>query len=472
MTVSRKNNSVNSLLSELGKIPPQATDMEDAVLGAIMLEKDAVLIASDILTPDAFYKEQHKEIFSAALRLFHRNAPIDILTITQELRAVSQLDFVGGAFYISELTNRVASAAHLEYHARIVQDKYLLRKLIEISSKIQRDAFEEGADPFDLLSSADLELNQVNNSIVGKEDVGIREALTDAMQEIEIASNHAGGIAGIPSGFYELDIVTHGWQPTSLIIIAARPGMGKTSLAMQLARNAAVNHKKPVGVFSLEQSTTQLTKRLISLESGIAHDNLVNGNLKDADWHQIHAKTSKLASSLIRIDDTPALTISALRSKARRMKRKFGIELLIVDYLQQMNGRTGDNRSMNREQEITAISEALKGLAKELNIPVIALAQLSREVERRGGKKPQLSDLRESGGIEQAADQVIFLYRPEYYGMEKDDLSGESLAGLGFLIVAKNRHGRTETDGIKLGFDGPHYRFYDLKADNYNEPNF
>ena len=450
----------NAMFSELSKLPPQAIEEEEVVLGALMLERDAISVVLEILEAESFYKDEHKEIYGAIRRLFEKSQPIDIITVTNELRASGKLEFVGGPFYVSELTNRVASAANIEFHARIVSQKYILRKLIEIASQIQGDAYDEGMDVFDLLDKAEKELFSITEKNLRSSTDPMGLLISKALTQIEEIRNQTDGLSGIPSGYTDLDRITSGFQRSDLIILAARPGMGKTAFVMSLARNAAVDFNKPVAVFSLEMSSLQLVLRLISSEAEIDSMKLKNGNLADHEWHQLHVKISKLSVAPIYIDDTAALNVFELRAKCRRLKAQYGIEMVIIDYLQLMGGNKDGKNNMNREQEISTISRSLKGLAKELNIPVIALSQLSRQVEQRGGaKKPILSDLRESGSIEQDADQVMFIYRPEYYGLTEDE-EGRPVQGIAEIIIAKNRHGSIES--VPLRFISKYARFANL----------
>ena len=455
----RKTTVAGGMWSELGKLPPQAIETEEAVLGALMLERDAISTAIEILRPESFYKDEHKEIYEAILNLFGKSQPIDLLTVTNELRLTAKLEFAGGAYYISELTNRVGSAANLEYHARIVAQKYILRKLIEVSSKIQTDAFEETTDVFDLLDRTEKDLFSITEQNLRNAPDSMSVLINKAIKQMEEIKLNTDGMSGIGSGFTALDRITSGWQRSDLIILAARPGMGKTAFVLGLARNAAIDFNKPVAIFSLEMSSIQLVQRLISSESEISSMKLRNGDLRDHEWQQLNSKISKLTQAKIFIDDTPALNVFELRAKCRRLKAQYDIDMVIIDYLQLMSGNRDGKSSMNREQEISAISRSLKGLAKELNIPVIALSQLSRAVEQRGAtKKPILSDLRESGSIEQDADQVLFIYRPEYYGLTEDE-NGNPTQGLAEIIIAKNRHGALET--VPLRFIDKYARFTD-----------
>lgn len=462
----KRRSAITNVLNDLGKIPPQAVDIEQVVLGALMLERDAISVVLEILEPDSFYKDEHKEIYSAIRKLFEQSQPIDILTVTNQLRSEGKLEFVGGAYYISELTNRVGSAANIEYHARIVAQKYIMRKLIEISSQIQKDAFDETTDVFDLLDRAEKELFSITENNLRSTYANMGQLISQALTQIEDIANNTEGLSGVPTGYTELDRITSGFQKSDLIIVAARPGMGKTSFVMSVARNAAVDFKKPVAVFSLEMSSVQLVLRLISAEAEIPSDKLKNGKLAQHEWHQLHNRINKLSQAGVYIDDTAALNVFELRAKCRRLKAQYDIQMIIIDYLQLMvAGREGKSNT-NREQEISTISRSLKSLAKELNVPVIALSQLSRQVEQRGGtKKPILSDLRESGSIEQDADQVIFIYRPEYYGITEDE-EGRPVTGLAEIIIAKNRHGAT--DSVYLRFIDKFARFADLN--DYGTP--
>jgi replicative DNA helicase len=424
---------------DLGKIPPQAVELEEAVLGAIMLEKDAILQIIDLLKPESFYKDEHQKIFQAIVDLTSGNRAIDLLTVTEELRKKKQLEEVGGPVYITQLTSRVASAAHLEFHARIVAQKHIQRELIRVSSEIQSRAFDESTDVDDLLDFSEAELFNIAQGNIKKESQKVSVLIKEAILQMEEASKRADSLIGIPSGFTKLDRMTNGWQNSDLVIIAARPSMGKTAFVLTMARNMAVEHNRAVAIFSLEMASLQLVNRLIVAETELPSNRIRNGKLADFEWEQLDYKIKKLVDAPIFIDDTPAISIFELRAKARRLKRQHNIDILIIDYLQLMTG-TPDTRG-NREQEVSTISRSLKGIAKELNIPVIALSQLNRSVEIRSGtKRPQLSDLRESGAIEQDADMVIFIHRPEKYGLMEDE-NGNSLRGLAEIILAKHRNG-------------------------------
>lgn len=442
-----------------GKLQPQAVELEEAVLGAMLLEKESLSLVIDTLSPESFYKEQNGRIFSAIQRLFNASEPVDILTVTQELKRSGELELVGGSFYVSSLTNRIASSANVEFHARIVAQKFLQRELIRISTETIKSAYEDSTDVFELLDQTTQNIFQVLDSNVRKQGDKMVNLIAKAIEEIEAAAAQTDGLIGVPSGFTALDRITGGWQKSDLLILAARPGMGKTAFVVSMAKNAAVEFNKPVAIFSLEMSSIQLVKRLISSETEITQDKILKGNLDNHEFVQLNERIKKLSVAPLFIDDTPALSIFELRAKARRLKENENIQLIIIDYLQLMSG--GPDSKGNREQEISNISRGLKSLAKELEIPIIALSQLSRQVENRpgGSKRPQLSDLRESGAIEQDADMVMFIYRPEYYGLEVDE-NNEPTKGRAEIIIAKNRHGALET--VKLRFVGQYAKFADL----------
>ena len=459
----RKSPSQNVL--EAGKMQPQAVELEEAVLGALMLEKEAVNDVIDILSPNSFYKEDHQKIYAAIQVLFQRSEPIDILTVTQELKNTGELDFVGGPFYISQLTNRIASSANIEFHARIISQKHILRELIRISTETIKKAFDETTDVFDLLDSAERDLFSVAEGNIRKNYDKMSTLLHQAIKQIETISQQEDGVSGIPTGFTELDRVTSGFQRSDMIVLAARPGMGKTAFILSLARNTAVDFGHAVAVFSLEMSSLQLVNRLIASETELAAEKLKKGNLENHEWEQLNAKIGKLSEAPIFIDDTPGLSVFELRAKARRLKAQHDVQLIVIDYLQLMSA--GGEGKGNREQEISTISRSIKSIAKELNIPIIALSQLSRAVETRGGdKRPMLSDLRESGAIEQDADMVMFIYRPEYYGLTEDE-EGNPTNGVGELIVAKHRNGALEN--VKVKFIPHLAKFTNLETDEFFE---
>lgn len=446
--------------TEFGKVQPQAVDLEEAVLGALMLDREAVNDVIDLLSPESFYKDQHQKIFKTIQVLFQQSEPIDILTVTEQLKKDGVLDVVGGPQYIAQLTNRVASSANVEFHGRIISQKHILRELIRISSETLKDAYDNTTDVFDLLDRTEQNLFSVAEGNIRRSYDSLSDLMHKALKQIEEAQNKEGSVTGIETGFSELDKVTGGFQPSDLIVLAARPGMGKTAFVLSMARNSAVDFNRPVAVFSLEMSNLQLVNRLIASESELDADKLKKGNLKDYEWEQLNAKIDRLSEAPILIDDTPALSVFELRAKCRRLKAQFDIQMVIIDYLQLMT--TGGDGKGNREQEISTISRSIKSIAKELNVPIIALSQLNRSVETRGGdKKPQLSDLRESGAIEQDADMVMFIYRPEYYDI-KETAEGRPTDGLGELIIAKHRNGALTTVPIK--FIQRLAKFTDLEA--------
>lgn len=451
---------------EKGKIPPQAIDLEEVVLGAMMIDKKGVDEVIDILSPDAFYKDAHKFIFEAIFKLFENSEPVDLLTVSSQLKKDEKLDLVGGDFYLISLTQRVSSSAHIEFHARIILQKYIQRSLIKISNEIIEDAYDETKDVFDLLDNAEAKLYEVTQGNVKKSTETAQNLVLQAKKKIEEISNKEG-LSGIPSGFDKLDKLTSGWQPSDLIIVAARPGMGKTALTLTMARNMAVNSNIPVAFFSLEMSSVQLITRLISSETALSSEKLRTGKLEKHEWEQLNVKVKTLEKAPLYIDDTPSLSIFDLRAKARRLASQYGIKLIVIDYLQLMTAG-GSMKGGNREQEISTISRNLKALAKELNVPVIALSQLSRAVETRGGsKRPLLSDLRESGAIEQDADIVSFIYRPEYYKIDEwDDEERSPTEGQAEFIVAKHRNGGL--DNIRLKFIGHLGKFDNL--DDFDTP--
>jgi replicative DNA helicase len=443
-----------------GKIPPQSIPLEEAVLGAIMTTKDSLSVVLDILRPETFYVDANQFIYKAMLRLFERSQPIDLLTLTEELKKQGNIDKIGGTYYLVDLTNRVASAANIEFHARILAQKHIQRELIRASTGIVKEAYEDTTDVFDLLDKAETELFAIAQNNLSRGAETLSSLSSKVLKTLEGLSTKEDGLTGVPTGFTNLDRLTSGWQPSDLIIVAARPGMGKTSFTLALARNAAVDFNKPVAMFSLEMSNVQFAQRLISMEAEISGSKLRTGKLEAHEWHQLHSAIEKLSTAGIYIDDTPGINVFELRAKCRRLKMQHDIQMIIIDYLQLMSGTGSEGKGANREQEISTISRALKGLAKELSVPVIALSQLSRAVETRGGaKRPQLSDLRESGAIEQDADIVSFIYRPEYYGLLEDE-DGSSLKGVAELIIAKHRNGALET--VKLKFTDQYAKFGNL----------
>jgi len=439
-------NSV-ALMSEFGKIPPQDIDLERVVLGAMMLERNAVNEVIDILNENSFYDPKHQYIYRAIRGLFATTNPIDLVTVTQYLIKNGELEASGGAAYVASLTARVASAANIQMHARLVSEKFIKRELIRVSSEIIRDAYDETVDVFELLNGAEKNLFAIAENNMSKQVTNMQTAVREAVNEIEKAAKNADGVPGVPTGFRKLDAITAGWQRSDMIVLAARPGMGKTAFVLSMARNTAVDYKMGVAVFSLEMSAVQLVKRLIASEARLDAEKLRTGKLADHEFQQLYSKITRLSEAPIYIDDTPGISILDFRAKCRRLKHERNIELIIIDYLQLMSAK--DGKGGTREQEISTISRSIKEIAKELNVPIIALSQLSRSVESRGGdKKPQLSDLRESGAIEQDADIVSFIYRPEYYGI--DNLDGEDVTGVGEIIIAKHRNGSLGSVRLKF----------------------
>src|SRR5690349_9663856 len=450
----RRKSSLDLSTMVYGKVPPQAKDLEEAVLGAIMLEKNAFDTVAEILKPECFYVEGHQRIFRCMQSLANKSQPIDILTVVEELRMREELELVGGPYYVTKLTNTVVSSANIEAHSRIILQKFIQRELIRISGEIISDAYEDSTDVFELLDDAESKIYEVTSTHLRNNYETIDSVLVKTIQRIEDLRHKNEDITGVPTGFPGLDRVTYGWQMTDLIILAARPSVGKTAFALNLARNAALHPTKPtpVAFFSLEMSAGQLVQRILSAESEIWLEKISRGKLEEHEMKQLYAKgIQRLATAPIFIDDTAALNIFELRAKCRRLKNKHNVGLIIIDYLQLMSG-TGENRNGNREQEISNISRNLKALAKELNVPIIALSQLSRAVEQRGAKDgsrvPQLSDLRESGAIEQDADMVMFLYRPEYYDVTTS-AEGDNIKGLTEVKIAKHRNGMLDTVKLK-----------------------
>ena len=466
------SNQGNIISLERGKIPPQALDLEEVVLGAMMIDKKGVDEVIDILSPEAFYKEAHQYIFDAIFKLFENSEPIDLLTVSSQLRKDQKLDQVGGDFYLISLTQKVSSSAHIEFHARIILQKFIQRSLIKISNEIIEDSYDETKDVFDLLDKAESKLYEVTQGNIKKSSETAQDLVIQAKKKIEEISNKEG-LSGIPSGFDKLDKLTSGWQESDLIIVAARPGMGKTALTLSMARNIAVNQNIPVAFFSLEMASVQLITRLISSETGLSSEKLRTGRLEKHEWEQLNVKVKSLEKAPLFIDDTPSLSIFDLRAKARRLSSQHGIKLIVVDYLQLMTAG-GGQKGGNREQEISMISRNLKALAKELSIPVIALSQLSRAVETRGGsKRPLLSDLRESGSIEQDADVVMFVYREAYYLERKEPRPAtvehaewqakmNEVSNLAELIIGKQRHG--PTGNIMVEFEAMFTKFKDTQS--------
>ncbi len=446
----------------MGKVQPQAIDVEEAVLGALMLEKDAYSVISDLLKPETFYEHKNQLIFEAIQQLALNQEPIDMLTVTNKLQMNGVLDEVGGPFYIATLTGKVGSAAHVEYHARIIAQKALARNLINFAGGIESKAFDETTDIDELMQAAEGELFQLSQHNIKKDVVQIDPVIQDALKKIEQAANRSDGLSGLPSGFHELDKMTSGWQNTDLVIIAARPAMGKTAFVLSMVKNMAVDYNIPVGMFSLEMSNLQLVNRLLQNVCEISGEKVKSGKLTREEWTQLTTRITRLQGAPIFVDDTPGLSVFELRTKARRLVREHGVKMIMIDYLQLMTA--AGMQFGSREQEVSTISRSLKGLAKELDIPIIALSQLNRGVETRQGegKRPQLADLRESGAIEQDADMVCFIHRPEYYKIYEDE-KGNDLRGLAEIIIAKHRSG--SVGDVRLKFRGEFVRFQNMDED-------
>ena len=427
-------------VDEYGHLQPQAPELEEAVLGALMIEKDAYSLVSEILRPESFYEHRNQLIYAAITDLAIQQKPIDILTVTEQLRSRGNLEEVGGPFYITQLSGKVASSAHIEYHARIIAQKFLARELISFTSNIQTKAFDETQDVDDLMQEAEGKLFEISQQNMKKDYTQINPVIQEAYEMLQKAAARTDGLSGLSSGFHQLDKMTSGWQNSDLIIIAARPAMGKTAFVLSMAKNMAVTNKVPVALFSLEMSNVQLVNRLIVNVCEIPGEKIKSGQLAPYEW-----------------DDTPSLSVFELRTKARRLVREHGVKIIIIDYLQLMNASGMSFGS--RQEEVSTISRSLKGLAKELNIPIVALSQLNRGVESRegiDGKRPQLSDLRESGAIEQDADMVCFIHRPEYYKIYTDE-KGNDLHGMAEIIIAKHRNGAV--GDVLLRFRAEYARF-------------
>ena len=454
-------------IEALGRLAPQALEFEAAVLGACLIEKDAFGQAADILKAESFYDPKHQEIFAAMKSLAAKNLPIDLLTTSEELKVRGKLDEAGGMAYIVDLSQRMISSAHLEYHARIIQQKALARALITYTSEIQKLAFDEGQDVADLMQVAEGKLFELSKTNLKKDFTQIDPVIEDAMTLLHKAASREGNLSGLSCGFEALDNITSGWQNSDLIIIAARPAMGKTAFMLSMIRNMAIYQRIPAALFSLEMANVQLVNRLITDVCQIPGNKIKSGQLADHEWKQLDLKLKELYAAPLYVDDTPSLSVFELRTKARRLVREYGVQIIFIDYLQLMNA-TGMYYN-SRQEEVSTISRSLKGLAKELNIPIIALSQLNRAVETRIGtdkkspdsKRPQLSDLRESGAIEQDADMVCFIHRPEYYKIYKDE-HGNDLHGIAEIIIAKHRNGAV--GDIQLRFESEFARFSNLNA--------
>lgn len=452
---NKKNSTKTITENDFGKMPPHSIDLEETVLGQLMLEDDIVLNTIDILKPASFYVQKHQKIYEAILSLTSKREPINIQTVVEELRKSNMLDEVGGPYFIAQLTKKISSSAHIEHHAKLVAEKFIQRELIRVSSEIQERAFDTSTDISELIDFSESEVFKVAEGNIKKAAAPISQIMEDALELIKKAGENKNTYSGEPSGFSDLDKITSGWQSSNMIVLAARPAMGKTALVLSMMRNMAIDHNIPVAMFSLEMNSVQIVNRLIVSETAIHHNKLRNGDLSENDWKNLYEKTKKLTAAPIYLDDTPALSIFEFRAKCRRLVDKYNIRCVFIDYLQLMTTTTASSR----EQEVSLISRQIKAVSMELQIPIIALSQLNRSVETRtGNKRPQLSDLRESGAIEQDADLVLFIHRPEYYDLMVDD-EGNSTEGLAEIIIAKNRHGATGV--VKLEFIPEQTKFTD-----------
>ena len=447
-----------------GRKPPQAIDIEEAVLGALLLEPEVVPDILDQLQADCFYKDVHKKIFEAITTLSSRNDPVDIFSVSDELSKRGELEEVGGMAYLSQLSTKIGAAAHVEYHTKVLLQKFLQRELISISYEVQKAAFDDSLPVDDLIDSAEEKVFTLAQRNVRNETKPILSVINRAVEQIEINQKREDGLSGVPSGYTGIDRVTFGWQPADLIILAARPSVGKTAFVLTMARNMVVDHHIPVAFFSLEMPDTQLVTRIMVSETGLPSEKLRGAKKMTQDeWTQLHDGLNKLSRAPLWIDDTPSLSIYEFRSKARRLVNKQHVKHIIIDYLQLMTGPP-ELKGM-REQEVAAISRSLKAIAKELNVPIIALSQLNRSVETRGGnKRPQLSDLRESGAIEQDADIVMFIHRPEFLGVQDEG----GFPGETDLIIAKHRNG--EVRDVKMRFLSSEVKFVDYDDRPFDEP--
>ncbi len=456
VTPTRKNKDIK-IDSTYGHLQPQAVEIEKIVLGALMIDKDAFSMVSELLVPETFYEPRNQKIYDAIRTLNINENPVDVATVINQLQKNGVLENIGGPAYVVELSSHVASSAHIEYHAHILAQKYLARQLISFSSRIETKAFDETVDVDELMQEAEGNLFEISQKNMKQDYTQIDPVIQQAVEILQNASQNSGGLTGIPTGYTKLDEMTSGWQKSDLVIIAGRPAMGKTSFALSVAKNIAVDYHEPIAFFSLEMNNVQLVNRLISNTCEIAGNKILNGQLTPDEWERLDKNLRKLTGTPLYIDDTPGLSVFELRTKARRLVREKGVKIIMIDYLQLMNAN--GMKFGSRQEEVSTISRSLKGLAKELDIPILALSQLNRTVENREGlegKRPQLSDLRESGAIEQDADMVLFVHRPEYYHIFTDE-KGNDLHGMAQIIIAKHRKGAT--GDVLLTFRGEFTRF-------------
>lgn len=439
------------------KVPPQNIDAEQSVLGAILIENDALYNAVEILGVDDFYKEAHRRIFLAMIDLSEKNEAIDLVTITEYLKKKNDLDIAGGATYISQLSNAVPTAANIRYHARIVHEKAILRNLIHTATEIVTRGYEDTRDVEELLDYAENSIFNISEKKIKPSFTAVKEIIKNSFEAIERLSEKKERVTGAPTGFLDLDLMTSGFQPADLIIVAGRPSMGKTAFCLSIAQHVGIEKGAPVAIFSLEMAKEQLVIRMLCSESRVDSHKLRSGFLSKSDWPRLTTAAGRLSEAPIFIDDSAGTSVLEMKAKARRLKAEHGLSLIVVDYLQLMSGRSDKRRggSDNREQEISEISRSLKALAKELSVPVIALSQLNRAVESRHDKRPMLADLRESGAIEQDADVILFIYRDEVYKQTEEN------KGLAEIIIGKQRNGPVGT--VKLAFINSYTRFENLE---------
>ena len=463
MSDNRQRNNVKKGASPIdpnfAHVQPQAVEIERVVLGALMVDSDAFSVVSELLKPETFYEPRHQKIYEAIRNMNMDERPVDIMTLNDELSKMGEIDKVGGVDYLMEISSQVASAAHVESHARILAEKYMQRQLIHFAGDIETKAYDSSVDVDELMQQAEGSLFQISQNNMKQDFTQVAPVVKNAVEILQRAASNKGGLTGIPTGYVGMDEITSGWQASDLVIIAGRPAMGKTSFALSIAKNVAVDYGVPIGFFSLEMNNVQLVNRLISNVCEVSGRKILNGQLDPSDWERLDKRIGRLTDAPIYVDDTPGLSVFELRTKARRLVREKGVKIIMIDYLQLMNAN--GMKFGSRQEEVSTISRSLKGLAKELNIPVLALSQLSRNVENREGlegKRPQLSDLRESGAIEQDADMVLFVHRPEYYHIYQDE-KGNDLHGMAQIIIAKHRKG--STGDVLLNFRGEFTRFQD-----------
>ena len=463
MTDNRQRNNGKKGTSPIdpnfAHVQPQAVEIERVVLGALMVDSDAFSVVSELLKPETFYEPRHQKIYEAIRNMNMDERPVDIMTLNDELSKMGEIDKVGGVDYLMEISSQVASAAHVESHARILAEKYMQRQLIHFAGDIETKAYDSSVDVDELMQQAEGSLFQISQNNMKQDFTQVAPVVKNAVEILQRAASNKGGLTGIPTGYTGMDEITSGWQASDLVIIAGRPAMGKTSFALSIAKNVAVDYGVPIGFFSLEMNNVQLVNRLISNVCEVSGRKILNGQLDPSDWERLDKRIGRLTDAPIYVDDTPGLSVFELRTKARRLVREKGVKIIMIDYLQLMNAN--GMKFGSRQEEVSTISRSLKGLAKELDIPVLALSQLSRNVENREGlegKRPQLSDLRESGAIEQDADMVLFVHRPEYYHIYQDE-KGNDLHGMAQIIIAKHRKG--STGDVLLNFRGEFTRFQD-----------